>query len=231
MYGDKMEKIRFQICEKELTLYPAQGENRPLIVFNTVMGDGEELAQAMRAMDAPDCNLLVVGKLQWYHDMTPWSCPPLSKRGPAATGGADAYLETLASEIVPAARKKIRGSAPYVGIAGYSLAGLFALYAMYRCDCFAWVASMSGSLWFPGFKEYIFSHEPKKPPDCIYFSLGDKEAKTRNPVLKTVQENTETIRAFYQSKGIDTVFRLNPGNHFVQGIKRTVAGIQWLLSR
>ena len=88
MYGDKMEKIRFQICEKELTLYPAQGENRPLIVFNTVMGDGEELAQAMRAMDAPDCNLLVVGKLQWYHDMTPWSCPPLSKRGPAATGGS-----------------------------------------------------------------------------------------------------------------------------------------------
>ena len=49
MYGDKMEKIRFQICEKELTLYPAQGENRPLIVFNTVMGDGEELAQAMSA--------------------------------------------------------------------------------------------------------------------------------------------------------------------------------------
>ena len=40
MYGDKMEKIRFQICEKELTLYPAQGENRPMIVFNTVMGDG-----------------------------------------------------------------------------------------------------------------------------------------------------------------------------------------------
>ena len=155
MYGDKMEKIRFQICEKELTLYPAQGENRPLIVFNTVMGDGEELAQAMRAMDAPDCNLLVVGKLQWYHDMTPWSCPPLSKRGPAATGGADAYLETLASEIVPAARKKIRGSAPYVGIAGYSLAGLFALYAMYRCDCFARVASMSGSLWFPKFREYV----------------------------------------------------------------------------
>ena len=118
VYGEKMEKIRFQIREKELTLYPAQGEDRPLIVFNTVMGDGEELWQALRALDAPDCNLLVVGKLQWYHDMTPWSCPPLSKRDPAATGGADAYLETLASEIVPAARKKIRGSAPYVGIAG-----------------------------------------------------------------------------------------------------------------
>ena len=90
---------------------------------------------------------------------------------------------------------------------------------------------MSGSLWFPGFKEYIFSHEPKRRPDCIYFSLGDKEAKARNSVLKTVQGNTEEIQAFYQSKGIDTVFQLNPGNHFVQGIERTVAGIQWLLSK
>ena len=60
---------------------------------------------------------------------------------------------------------------------------------------------------------------------------GQPTAKTRNPVLKTVQENTEEIQAFYQSKGIDTVFQLNPGNHFVQGIERTVAGIQWLLSR
>ena len=82
-----------------------------------------------------------------------------------------------------------------------------------------------------GFKEYVFSHEPKRRPDCIYFSLGDKEAKTRNSVLKTVQENTEEIQAFYQSKGIDTVFQLNPGNHFVQGIERTIAGIQWLLRR
>ena len=168
-----MEKIRFQIREKELTLYPAVGENRPLIVFNTVMGDGEELARALRELKAPDCNLLVVGKLQWYHDMTPWSCPPLSKRDPAATGGADAYLETLASDIVPAARERIRGSAPYVGIAGYSLAGLFALYAMYRCDCFARVASMSGSLWFPKFREYVLRHELVRKPEKLYMSLGD----------------------------------------------------------
>ena len=93
------------------------------------------------------------------------------------------------------------------------------------------VRSIPWTKWFPGMKEYIFSHEPKSRPDCIYFSLGDKEAKTRNPVLKTVQENTEKIQTFYQNKGIDTVFQLNPGNHFVQGIERTIAGIQWLLSR
>ena len=186
MYGDKMEKIRFQIREKELTLYPAQGEDRPLIVFNTVMGDGEELWQALRALDAPDCNLLVVGKLQWYHDMTPWSCPPMSKRDQAATGEyPDAYLETLASEIVPAVREKIRGSALYVGIAGYSLAGLFALYAMYRCDCFVRVASMSGSLWFPKFREYVLRHELMRKPEMrLWMVSGIGECSRTMPIRR-----------------------------------------------
>ena len=47
MYGDKMEKIRFQICEKELTLYPAQGENRPLIVFNAVLKTVQENTESI----------------------------------------------------------------------------------------------------------------------------------------------------------------------------------------
>lgn len=47
MYGDKMEKIRFQICEKELTLYPAQGEDRPLIVFNAVLKTVQENTEAI----------------------------------------------------------------------------------------------------------------------------------------------------------------------------------------
>ena len=163
--------------------------------------------------------------------MAPWDSPAAFKNGESFTGGANDYLRLLVKEIIPRAERELARPLTWRRIAGYSLAGLFALYAIYRTDVFSRVGCMSGSLWFPGFKEYIFSHEPKRRPDCIYFSLGDKEAKTRNPILKTVQENTEEIRAFYQSKGIDTVFQLNPGNHFVQGIERTVAGIQWLLSK
>lgn len=163
--------------------------------------------------------------------MAPWDSPAAFKNGESFTGGANDYLRLLVKEIIPRAEKELAGPPAWRGIAGYSLAGLFALYAIYQTDVFSRVGCMSGSLWFPGFKEYIFFHEPKRRPDCIYFSLGDKEAKTRNPVLKTVQEKTEEIQTFYQNKGIDTVFRLNPGNHFVQGIERTVAGIHWLLSR
>lgn len=90
---------------------------------------------------------------------------------------------------------------------------------------------MSGSLWFPGFKEYVFSHEMKSRPEYLYFSLGNRECKTRNPYLRTVQEHTEAIKTYYMEKGIDIVLHLNPGNHFKNAIQRTAAGITWILGR
>ena len=221
----------FTIAEKGVDIFPSTETTAPTIYLNTFSGEGQKIYEAARAANYPQFALVAISDLDWNHDMAPWDRPAAFKNGEPFIGGADDYLRLLVEEIMPRAEKELSGPPAWRGIAGYSLAGLFALYAIYRTDVFSRVGCMSGSLWFPGFKEYVFSHEPKRRPDCIYFSLGDKEAKTRNPVLKTVQENTETIRAFYQSKGIDTVFRLNPGNHFVQGIKRTVAGIQWLLSR
>ena len=219
------------IDSKAVSIFQTGISGVPVIYLNTYSEEGQQVFEAAQAAGYPPFTLVAISDLDWNHDMAPWDSPAAFKKGTPFTGGADDYLRLLVDEIIPEAEKDLATPPAWRGIAGYSLAGLFALYAIYRTDVFSRVGCMSGSMWFPGFKEYIFSHEPKKPPDCIYFSLGDKEAKTRNPVLKTVQENTETIRAFYQSKGIDTVFRLNPGNHFVQGIKRTVAGIQWLLSR
>ena len=209
----------FTIAEKGVDIFPSTETTAPTIY------------EAARAANYPQFALVAISDLDWNHDMAPWDRPAAFKNGEPFIGGADDYLRLLVEEIMPRAEKELSGPPAWRGIAGYSLAGLFALYAIYRTDVFSRVGGMSGSLWFPGFKEYVFSHEPKRRPDCIYFSLGDKEAKTRNSVLKTVQENTEEIQAFYQSKGIDTVFQLNPGNHFVQGIERTIAGIQWLLRR
>ena len=89
---------------------------------------------------------------------------------------------------------------------------------------------MSGSLWFPGFWEYVVSHELKREPECIYFSLGDRECRTGNPYLRVVQERTEEIEAFYRGKGMDTVFQSNPGGHGKNTVRRTAAGIAWILA-
>lgn len=216
---------------KAVSVFLGNKPGIPSIYLNTYSDEGQKIYEAAQAVGCPPFNLVTVSDLAWSHDMAPWDSPAAFKNGESFTGGADDYLRLLVEEIIPRAEKELAGPPAWRGIAGYSLAGLFALYAIYRTDMFSRVGCMSGSLWFPGFKEYIFSHEPKSRPDCIYFSLGDKEAKTRNPILKTVQENTEEIQTFYQNKGIDTVFQLNPGNHFVQRIERTIAGIQWLLSK
>lgn len=221
----------FAIDRKTVSIFPTYISSTPIIYLNTVSDEGQKVYEAAQAAGCPPFTLVAISDLDWNHDMVPWDSPPAFRNAKPCTGGADDYLRLLVEEIIPTAEKEIAGAPRWRGIAGYSLAGLFALYAIYQTDLFSSVGSMSGSLWFPGIKEYIFSHESKRLPDYMYFSLGDKEAKTRNPILTTVQENTEEIQAFYQSKGINTVFQLNPGNHFVQGIERTVAGIQWLLSR
>lgn len=221
----------FEIGGKTVFVFHSNRPGSPVIYLNTYSDERQKIYEAAQATGCPPFTLVTVSDLAWSHDMAPWDSPAAFKNGESFTGGANDYLRLLVKEIIPRVEKELPGPPAWRGIAGYSLAGLFALYAIYRTNVFSRVGCMSGSLWFPGFKEYIFSHEPKRWPDCIYFSLGDKEAKTRNPVLKTVQEKTEEIQTFYQNKGIDTVFRLNPGNHFVQGIERTVAGIHWLLSR
>lgn len=221
----------FSTKGKTISIFPSLEATAPIIYLNTVSGEGQKVFKEAQAVGCPPFTLIAVSGLDWNHDMAPWDSQAVFKNGEPFTGGAGDYLRLLVEEIIQEAEKELLRPPAWRGIAGYSLAGLFALYAVYQTDVFSRVGCMSGSLWFPGFKEYVFFHEPKHWPDCIYFSLGDKEAKTRNPILKTVQENTEEIQTFYQNKGIDTVFQLNPGNHFALEIERTIAGIQWLLNR
>ena len=228
MEEKKLKPCRFQRSGKEIEVYPSAAPNRPIIYLNTYQKDDGKVRQSLS--HAPDHTLVVISGLAWDHDMAPWDIPPISKNDTPCTGGADDYLELLTHEIIPRAEGLVEGTVLWRGLAGYSLAGLFALYAIYRTDLFSRIASMSGSLWFPDFQEYAFSHEMKRIPDRLYLSLGDQECRTRNPYLKTVQERTEAIHAFCRQKGIETVYQLNPGNHFQNGIQRTAAGIEWILA-
>lgn len=221
----------FSIANKTISVFASSAPNAPVIYLNTFSGEGQKIFQATQDAHYPSFTLIAISDLDWDHDMAPWDCPPIFKNTQPCTGGADDYLKLLTETIVPTVENNLAGTPCWRGIAGYSLAGLFAVYAIYQTDLFSRVGSMSGSLWFPGIKEYIFSHEPKCQPDYIYFSLGDKESKTRNPILQSVQSNTEEIQTFYQKKGVNTVFQQNSGNHYNHATERTATGIGWLLSR
>lgn len=221
----------FTIENKTISVYSCTKSDAPVIYLNTFANEGDQVYKTLKNIDCPDCTLVTISGLEWDHDMAPWDIPPISKDDTPCTGGADEYLQLLIKKIIPKAEQDIPGTILWRGLAGYSLAGLFAVYSLYHTKAFSRIASMSGSLWFPGIKEYIFSHEIKNIPKHLYFSLGDKESKTRNPYLKIVQKNTEEIEAFYCNNGIDTVFQLNPGNHYKNAVERTAVGIAWLLNR
>lgn len=223
--------MKTDIAGKQITVYPCATPGTPVIYLNTFAQEGDEVYQALRDMSCPDFTLVTISGLTWNHDMAPWDAPPISKGGVPCTGGADDYLKLLTDEIVPKAEGHIQGKPLWRGLAGYSLAGLFALYSIYRTDLFSRIASISGSLWFPEFKEYVFSHEMKSDLQYMYFSLGDKVCRTKNPYLKTIQERTEEIEAFFAQRGVDTVFQLNPGNHFKNAARRTALGIAWMLGK
>lgn len=229
MYGGYLNKEKFNICNKEITLYKSTDINAPLIVFNTFEGDGEGVYQALQNMGCTSLNLLVIGNIDWNHDMSPWYMPSIYSKEKSFSGGADEYLKLLIDKILPRAKELMDGEPKFTGIAGYSLAGLFAVYAMYKTDVFDRVACMSGSLWFHDFIEYCKRNEYKRLPDKICFSLGDKEANTRNPVLKTVEYNTRELSEYFKNLGSGVIFELNKGNHFTDTVLRSAKGIKAIL--
>lgn len=223
-------KIMFKASGKQISVYPSTAPNMPVIYLNTYSDESDKLFYSLQGMNCPDFSLVSINGLVWNHDMVPWDIPPVTKDDTPFTGGADDYLKLLTDEIIPRSEELIRGNALWRGIAGYSLAGLFAVYAVYQTELFSRVASISGSLWFPDFKEYVFSHKTKSFIKCIYFSLGDKECQTKNPYLKIVQKNTEEIASLFAKNNINTAFKLNKGNHYKAAVQRTISGIDWILN-
>ena len=52
-------------------------------------------------------------------------------------------------------------------------------------------ACCSGSLWYPGFTEYVKNNEFCKSPKRMYKSLGDKESSVKNQVFASVEDKTK----------------------------------------
>lgn len=226
---DNFKKTEFSVEDKKISVYSCQKEDKPIIYLNTFGQREEQVLKDVEKAELPDFNLVVITGINWDRDLPPWDCKPVFRDGDYYTGGADKYLNLLVEKIVPEAEKHIIGNIKWRGLAGFSLAGLFTLYAAYQTDLFSRLACVSGSFWYPGFKDYAESHQLKRLPECIYFSIGDKEAKSGNAIIKTVQVNTEELERYYESLGIKTTFELNSGNHFQNSVERVVKGIKWIL--
>ena len=220
--------MQFSVSGRTVEIFFSAEGNAPLVILNTIQGEGAKIFEKCLEFGCKNFTLAAIGGLNWNRDLSPWETPEI-RNNRYSFGGADEYISQLTTQIMPEILSKLTGKPEFTAIAGYSLAGLFALYAAYRTDVFSRIASVSGSLWFPGFTEFAQSHDFVKNPDCIYLSLGDAEAKTRDKNLAAVQKNTELLANLYKSRGIPTLFELNHGNHFTDTIGRTAKGIKKII--
>jgi predicted alpha/beta superfamily hydrolase len=185
-------------------------------------------AEAVAALQGDTRFVLVaVDGVDWNADLSPWPAPKVFSQQEDFAGGADAYVKDLEG-MVPAVEARLGFTPTSRFIAGYSLAGLFAVYALYRISLFTRVASMSSALWYDGFLEFLKTHRPLASLEKAYFSLGDREKKTRNPRLAAVEDCTVAAENVFRSQGIPTVLEFHPGNHFADVTKRMAQGIRWI---
>ncbi|MBR1483179.1 MAG: alpha/beta hydrolase [Ruminococcus sp.] len=217
-----------EIDGKTIDIYPSKTPDAPLVMLNSFMRSDGEVCEKCEELACGDFTLAEISGLNWNDELSPWSCLPRHERDETYGGKADAYLDLLLRQILPAVRAELPDKPSCILLAGYSLAGLFALYAATKCDVFQAIASCSGSLWFPDFKEYILGQDTANFPKHLYFSLGDREARTRHPLFRAVEDNTRAIVAFLSANGVNTVLEMNQGNHFQEGMLRTAKGIKWM---
>ncbi|MCH5192434.1 MAG: esterase [Oscillospiraceae bacterium] len=162
----------------------------------------------------------------WNRELSPWEAPAVFGKEDFGSGAAET-LSFITGSLLP----ELNGTGDkrcYIG--GYSLAGLFALWAAYRTDLFRGTAAVSPSVWFPGWDSFMESETILSPE--VYLSLGNKEEKTKNKVMASVGNN---IRRQYELLcSADTVTRCelewNPGSHFADPERRTAKGFAWLLN-
>ena len=154
-------------------------------------------------------------------DLSPWDAPPVFGREAFGHGAADT-LDWLRSRLMPEVRAKyaISPDAPVI-LGGYSLAGLFSLWCAAQTDDFAAVAAVSPSVWFPGWRAYADQHALRSR--VVYLSLGDREEKSRNPVLASVGDAMRREDA--------RLSEWNVGNHFQDAEKRCADGFAWCMAQ
>ena len=229
-----MEKVTVQVAGCTINLYGSanlSGAN-PIVYLHIF--DPAEGADVYEKLGG-GCLLAAISGCSWEKDFTPWPAPAIDKRQGKFEGGAAAYLKILTEEILPAVEKQVGVPIAKRVIAGYSLVGLFAVYAACASHSFDGVVSASGSLWYDGFTDWAREHYPQGRWDGmatapVYLSLGDRESRSKNARL---QQNETALRAVATAWESHTRLKveMNPGGHFQDSELRTAKGIAWVLGQ
>lgn len=204
------------------TMVNSDDPEAPCICFIDALEHPFDIGEAASALA---CNVVVVPIDRWNDALTPWAAPGLYHSDGDFEGRAAETLAVLVGAMLPEAARD-RGLAPRAwGIAGYSLAGLFSLYAFSESTFFQAAASMSGSVWYEGWTEHLACADVPGNGRFAFLSVGTGEKRARQQILKTVEDRTARTAEILESCGCEVEFQTSPGAHFAHVPERIATGL------
>ena len=219
--------IEHRLDQKRIVLSINGGEHLPVIYC--VAQEDQEILKKCNQLSCNKFHLVTIENVDWNRDLSPWAAESVVTKNDGFTGQGSDFLNWMLSNVVPLVEQELEGEQHLSYIAGYSMAGLFALWSLYQTEFFQGAVCASGSLWFPEFEAFATLNELKLNPNRIYLSLGDRESFGRNSFLKKTETVYRHIADSLTSKGNQVFFEMNPGNHFQDVDLRLAKGITWIL--
>ena len=140
----------------------------------------------------------------WNDELSLWEAPAVWGKESFGGNAADT-LRFLTEQVMPTLKQQFNlPENVKIILGGYSLAGLFALWASTQTNLFYGVAAASPSVWFPGWMEFEQQHPTQT--QHIYLSLGDKEEHTKNTVMAAVGDHIRTLHSRLTERSTDCTF-------------------------
>lgn len=203
------------------------GADLPTIYWGETKNSSETIEKVLALCGDVNCNYIIYEAEDWNADFSPWEFK-LNKKM-SFSGGGRKTLDWLMNDCVPCYEKEYSLMGKRI-LCGYSLAGLFSLWAFYESQAFSGVISCSGSLWFGDWINYSESHTAPQN-SSIYLSLGDREEKARDRIMATVGDCTRRqYELVCADKNVSCHFlEWNNGGHFNEPEKRIAKGIKYIV--
>lgn len=185
--------------------------------------------------------------VEWACALMPWADDAVSRDAEVGRHAPDT-LGFIEHTLLPWLRERF-GALPCI-IGGYSLGGLFALWAARNTDAFTAVAAASPSLWIKGWGEYAAAHPILSPKattqhstpniphsesrsSAIHLSLGDREEHCRNQRMKRIGDcvRAEHTLLCQQLSPTAVTLRWHEGGHFGAEAERTAEAFAWCIEQ
>ena len=220
--------------------FPLKFGDRPCCIYGTDCAEylllqmtGEHELQSMDsevaaiAQSAHHFLFAAIPVESWNDALSPWKSPAVW--GKESFGGnAAGTLRFLTEQAIPTLKQQFAlPENVRIILGGYSLAGLFALWASTQTALFYGVAAASPSVWFPGWMEFEQQHPIQA--QCIYLSLGDREERTRNATMAAVGDNSRALHRELVERGKNCTLEWNNGGHFKDADLRTARAFRWVM--